>query len=159
MVKFLLEHGANLAIPASPKYPPLRNAIYYDHVDVIKVLLENGADVNQPDVGNCTPLFHAVNRCDADVVELLLNNGADKTVNTASASEKMTPLHCAVEKRDVKKVKLLLQHKASTQQRNAKGEKAWDVVYRIIICATNKKVPKGIPTILRLLTNAMVCED
>lgn len=82
MVKILLEAGANVNEPKSPKgrTPLMVACAYYSDVEVCKLLIARGADVNAKANDGTTALMLAADNAKAGVVELLLAQKADINV-------------------------------------------------------------------------------
>jgi len=80
VVKYLIEHGANVNIQDSYGHTPLHNAAACGYLNIVKYLVESGADVNALDNHNDSTLHHSCYGCEynIDVVEYLLANGADR---------------------------------------------------------------------------------
>ena len=79
MVSFLLNHGAKVDEPRSPKgrTPLMVACAYYSGVSICKLLIDKKADVNATDQTGVTPLMLAAQSAKLDVVQLLLDRGAD----------------------------------------------------------------------------------
>jgi uncharacterized protein len=91
---------------------PLEYAIYWSPLAFIRELLEIGADPNYPDNAGFPSLIAALSTDRPDkhaLIELLLDRGAD--VGQRGVND-CTPLHYAVERRDLPAVELLLSHGA-----------------------------------------------
>src|SRR5262249_53503600 len=91
LMKLLLEHGADAAIPTDHKVTPLMVAsgigwvegVTYEWspqqtYDAVKMLLDLGADVNAQDVlDGRTALMGAAHKGRNDIIQLLVDHGAD----------------------------------------------------------------------------------
>jgi ankyrin repeat protein len=78
MVKFLVDHGANVNQTCNQNYIPLHEAAAYGIMDIIECLVANGSNIDaQTDTGD-TPLMFAANYRKHDVVKYLLDCGANK---------------------------------------------------------------------------------
>lgn len=89
---------------------PLEYAIYWSPVAFIKELLAAGADPNYLDQSGFPSLIAALSsgrREQHDIVRLLLKAGAD--VDQRGLND-WTALHCAVARRDLEGVRILLDH-------------------------------------------------
>lgn len=75
MVRLLVEHGAQVEVPAKGGGTALEVAAREGHREVVRYLLARGADV-QGQSPLESPLILASRGCHADVVELLLQAGA-----------------------------------------------------------------------------------
>ena len=125
---------------------PLHSAVYSGSLETVQLLIEHGADVNAKNQNGCTPLFFAVRAGHAPIIELLLDNGADINASVASGGTPIfearnyqifkllsdrgakvnvttkngsTPLFDAVERKDIKTIKFLLNNGADI---NTKAE-------------------------------------
>lgn len=86
MVKFLLEHGANINEMGLKDYgddrvmqemgSTLHKAVTDSHTDVVKFLLDRGADIELQDVSGWTLLMQAKEKGDESFIELLKEHGA-----------------------------------------------------------------------------------
>jgi ankyrin repeat protein len=147
--QLLLAHGASFRVRDENGQTPLHLASKYDHPGVVAELLKNDADVDAQDNYNLTPLFYASSAAAqlllergasvhvrnqigqtplhiasgarwgrSEVVRLLLRFGADVD---ARDSHNMTPLiYSFVGPGEA--AQLLLDHGASFQVRNLKGQ-------------------------------------
>ncbi len=91
---------------------PLEYAIYWSPLSFIEKLMEIGADPNYPDRSGFPSLIAALSSDRADKIELLkllLNSGAD--IDQRGLND-WTPLHYAVNLRDLEAIRLLLRHGA-----------------------------------------------
>ncbi|KAK8090375.1 hypothetical protein PG997_005336 [Apiospora hydei] len=77
MVKFLIEHGADISALDPVGWTPLLIALNLGHVDVAMTLIENGADVNTTNRGR-SPLAVAISKEYHGVVALLIQRGAQR---------------------------------------------------------------------------------
>ncbi|MGV3524802.1 MAG: ankyrin repeat domain-containing protein [Candidatus Sericytochromatia bacterium] len=87
----------------------LHNAVLWADVPMIEKLLKRRAALNLPNAQNWTPLHLSLFSNRDDITLLLLEYGAD--VN-APGLFGQRPLHIAIERGDVARVELLLQHAA-----------------------------------------------
>lgn len=78
-VKFLLEHDADVNLPAnnSLRVAPLHSACAIAHYPMAELLLRNGADVNARQQADVTPLHEAAHLGQTALARLLLEYGAD----------------------------------------------------------------------------------
>ncbi|XP_013391608.1 tankyrase-1 isoform X2 [Lingula anatina] len=77
VVKFLLEHGADVHAKDKGGLVPLHNACSYGHLEVTELLIQHGACVNVADLWKFTPLHEASAKGKFEIVKLLLKHGAD----------------------------------------------------------------------------------
>ena len=96
----------------------LQEASVMGNVADFKRALESGEDVNAVFDDGKTALCN-VSKCRADLVALLLNAGADPNI---AGSDRITPLHWAVEYDNAEIVALLLNAGADTSARDGLGE-------------------------------------
>ena len=57
IVKYLIEHGANINITSHCGEVPLFNACFIGNEVIVKYLVEHGADVNKKNFKGKTPLY------------------------------------------------------------------------------------------------------
>ena len=91
---------------------PLEYAIYWSPLPFIETLMEIGADPNYPDRSGFPSLIAVLSSDRADrneVLKLLLNGGAK--IDQRGLND-WTPLHYAVNLRDLETIRLLLRHGA-----------------------------------------------
>ena len=60
LVKYLVEHGADINIPNNTDRTPLFNACFIKNEELVKYLVEIGADINKQNDNGVTPLFMSV---------------------------------------------------------------------------------------------------
>ena len=135
-LKFLIAKGANVTYKSRKNrgFPPIHDAIESEDVEALKILLQNGAKFVHPqnvylgihsleiyktliDFGiefrfNGTQMIHAINCQDEEAIKFFLENGID--VNNECLFSRKAPIHMAIEKRDLKTLKLLIDHGAKT---------------------------------------------
>src|SRR3989338_4389561 len=78
VVKFLLEHNADVDARESDQWTPLHLAAQNGHLDVAQLLLAHNADVDARDPNQWTPLHLAAYQGHLDVAQLLLAHNADE---------------------------------------------------------------------------------
>lgn len=95
LIKFLVEHGADLNAQDSWKQTPLLSGIAYlcYERENVKYMLENGADPSIPDELNTTCVHWAAHHGDLELIKLFLNHEKHKVDLNAKDSEGETPLH------------------------------------------------------------------
>jgi uncharacterized protein len=78
-LQFLLELGADTAVPDKQGFTALHFACQQNRLDVVKALLQAGAPVDPQDQWGNTPLWRAVFNANGDpgIVRLLVGAGAD----------------------------------------------------------------------------------
>jgi ankyrin repeat protein len=76
VVRFLLEHGADINVQNQFGRTPLHEASHYGVLEIVRLLLEHGADVEAKYNDGKTALQEAVERGHDEVVELLREHGA-----------------------------------------------------------------------------------
>jgi len=135
-IRLLLSKGVALA--SLPDNFDLNAASFHGHWRLCRFLLEQGADVNAADPQNGeTPLHSALcttDRCAHDrVLEVLLTSGANPNVATKNGAETggfmrdvrtkgETPLHRAAAFGTEDTIRLLLDHRAKIDARDANGD-------------------------------------
>ncbi|NXQ81286.1 ASB3 protein, partial [Nyctibius grandis] len=111
IVKFLLQHGANVEGPHSwSGWNSLHQAAFQGFTEIMKILLEKGASKECKDDFGITPLFVAAQYGKLESLRLLVSHGAD--VN-CQAKDGATPLLIAAQEGHVECVELLLSNGAN----------------------------------------------
>ncbi|KAM7117005.1 ankyrin repeat and SOCS box protein 3 isoform 2-T6 [Ciconia maguari] len=106
IVKFLLQHGANVKGPHSwSGWNSLHQASFQGYTEIMKILLEKGASKECKDDFGITPLFVAAQYGKLESLRLLISYGAD--VN-CQAKDRATPLLIAAQEGHAECVELLL---------------------------------------------------
>jgi ankyrin repeat protein len=121
IVQLLLDHGADPNLPEeqyAPKGRALYSAVYHGHYDIAKLLLERGAFPNPPVESSGDALWVSRKwRPDKRMEELLLSHGATPAPEHTDENWpkdafnwlRISPLHDAARKGDVKRAKQLLK--------------------------------------------------
>jgi ankyrin repeat protein len=115
LIKFLIEVGADVNAPASPRRgrTALQEAIRIHDINLIKFLIEAGADVNAPasQIWGRTALQEAIRIHDINLIKFLIEAGAD--VNApASPIRARTAFQQAARDGTIEVLRLLLAHGA-----------------------------------------------
>jgi ankyrin repeat protein len=123
IVQLLLDHGADPNLPEeqyAPKGKALYSAVYHGHYEIAKLLLERGAFPNPPVESSGDALWVSREwRPDKRMEELLLAYGATPTQEeTAENWLRISPLHEAARKGDVRHAKNLLEAGADLTARD-----------------------------------------
>ncbi|NXJ69344.1 ASB3 protein, partial [Rostratula benghalensis] len=106
VVKFLLQHGANVKGPHSwSGWNSLHQASFQGCTEIMKILMEKGASKECKDDFGITPLFVAAQYGKLESLRLLVSHGAD--VNS-QAKDRATPLLIAAQEGHAECVELLL---------------------------------------------------
>ncbi|KFP47286.1 Ankyrin repeat and SOCS box protein 3 [Cathartes aura] len=106
IVKFLLQHGANVKGPHSwSGWNSLHQASFQGCTEIMKILLEKGASKECKDDFGITPLFVAAQYGKLESLRLLVSHGAD--IN-CQAKDRATPLLIAAQEGHLECVELLL---------------------------------------------------
>ncbi len=114
VVRFLLDHGADIGARNNRELTPLHEAVKAGHKAMAELLLERGANVSARGVHGQTPLHEAAARRFQALAELLVKAGADINARAASGG---TPLHQAAEAGATEILKLLLDERADVNAR------------------------------------------
>ncbi|KAM6298254.1 ankyrin repeat and SOCS box protein 3 [Aegotheles albertisi] len=110
IVKFLLQHGANVRGPHSfSGWNSLHQASFQGCTEIMKILLEKGASKECKDDFGITPLFVAAQYGKLESLRLLVSHGAD--VNS-QAKDRATPLLIAAQEGHTECVELLVAKEA-----------------------------------------------
>jgi ankyrin repeat protein len=130
IVQLLLDHGADPNLPEeqiAPRGKALYSAVYHGHYDIAKLLLERGAFPNPPVESSGDAMWVAREwRPDTRMEQLLLAYGAKPTeghMGEACPEEaqdwlRVSPLHEAARKGDVREAKKLLDAGADLTARD-----------------------------------------
>lgn len=123
MLALYLADGGNAnAILDNQKNTLLNYSIKYKNLSAVKLLLDKDADVDLVSEGK-TPLMFALSNNDDRMMNLLIRAGADLN---ATGKNDNTALTLAVRKRNLKNVRMLVEHGADAMFKNAKGMSALD---------------------------------
>jgi ankyrin repeat protein len=130
IVQLLLDHGADPNLPEeqyAPKGKALYSAVYHGHYDIAKLLLERGAFPNPPVESSGDALWVSQEwRPDKRMEQLLLSYGAKPTKGHMGEDRpkeahnwlRISPLHEAARKGDVREAKKLLKAGADLTARD-----------------------------------------
>ena len=130
IVQLLLDHGADPNLPEeqyAPKGKALYSAVYHGHYDIAKLLLERGAFPNPPVESSGDALWVSQEwRPDNRMEQLLLSYGATPTKGHMGEDRpleahnwlRISPLHEAARKGDVREAKKLLKAGADVTARD-----------------------------------------
>ena len=101
----------------------LMHAIEAGDSFIVRNLIQQGADIHARDYSNVTVLHYAVTtpKFDINFLTWLLNQGTHRDINTPNL-QKTTPLMHAVENHDLRVVKLLIEHGAKVDTKNAQND-------------------------------------
>lgn len=144
----LIRAGANVEARTDNGAAPLHWAAYRNALEVADLLIRFGADISATSEKGYTPLHWAAIGDAPEVARLLLTHNVD--VNAASAKGGVTPLHCAIRKKNRKILPLLIESGADLYQEAADGSKpiSWitDSDYRayvdkVVVAISQKSVP------------------
>ena len=106
IVRYLIEHGAEVNIRSEGGDTPLHRAAANGHVKIINILIDNGADVRQHGTGCGTPLQWAARTDQTRAVKCLLDRGADP--DNKGSRPPFGPLRDAISYENPETVELLL---------------------------------------------------
>ncbi len=124
ITRLLLAEMENVNVQDMLGTTPLLSAAASGSADVLKALLDYGADVNIPNNDQETPVWAATANGYGDFVRFLLENDRSDAivdVNVPDAIQQQTPLHLAAGRGDIYLAKLLLEHGAEKDVRDASG--------------------------------------
>lgn len=119
MVKFLIDHGANVNQRDRDGWTPLMTAAWVDDAEDAKLLLAHKADPDAASPQNFTPLGIALQYGKKSVALALIDSGAD--VNRRVGDAGYTPLMIAVAGHADEAVKSLIRRGADLNARNSGG--------------------------------------
>lgn len=124
--KQLLNAGVSAQTPEVSQQKLINRALSTNQPDLVALLIEHGAQVDGIDTASGLSSLHlAVKYSSAAIVEILLLSGAP-IEQKAITPRGETALMLAIEKEDIKSVKILLQHGASVGSIDSQGNDAFD---------------------------------
>ncbi len=141
LVEHLIELGADVLAADEGGNIPLHTAAFLGHLDLVKLFLSKRVLIEAKNKKGCTPLISAIDGGKEAVVACLLKHKADPS---ATSGEGWSALHCAVQKKALFIVELLLDAGAPWDQ-TYKGNTALHVAARM-----------GSPEICALIQKSMV---
>ncbi|HVY71503.1 MAG TPA: ankyrin repeat domain-containing protein [Verrucomicrobiae bacterium] len=117
MIRFLLEHGADVNVRDPEGGTPLLRAVNRGNESITSLLLENGANPNARYKNRATALHQAALTRNEGMARRLLEKGADPNLSDEDGT---TPLHHAVATGTTSLVELLLAKGADVNARGGK---------------------------------------
>jgi serine/threonine protein kinase len=120
---YLLNRGADLNLRDIRGDTPLHNAAGRGSFRMLKFFINNGAPLNTVNYYEETPLMRAALFGNREKMELLIENGADITLGT--------PLHKAVELKDLETATLLIKYNADINKTDEFGSTPLHYAVRI----------------------------
>lgn len=133
IIKYLINHGANINSVDGYKNTPLAIAAKKKKLDTVKYLLENGANVNSKNKSGATPLIllnEVFDDSSQEILDELIKYGADINVTDRDGQ---TVLMAAVRQNDINRVQQFINWQADVNIANNKGYTA------LMIAATRNK--------------------
>ena len=118
IVRFLIEHDANMAAQDQDGWTPLHVVSQSDHLDVARFLVEHVANAEAQDRCGRTPLHLASQRGRLDVARSFVENGANAE---AQDWRGRTPLHLASQRGRLGVARFLVEHGANTEAQDQCG--------------------------------------
>ena len=137
IVEILLHSGAPVNPSQTALWPPLSDAAFTKHFDIMKLLLQSGAKVDAPDHRGDT-LLVSTGFFDPTVATILLEAGANPD---ATDREGQTPLMKASARGFKQTAKILIDHHASLNQKDVRGRTA-------LMHAAASRISDAIPVLL-----------
>ncbi len=119
LVRYLLEHGAGVAVPDRDGWTPLMTAAWVNEASIVTLLTKQHADPNAPGAGNLTPLAIALQGDKDAATVALIEAGAD--VNRPVGEAGYTPLMLAVAQHSKTATQVILKRGADVNARNQGG--------------------------------------
>ncbi|KAJ7208875.1 ankyrin repeat-containing domain protein [Mycena pura] len=149
-VELLVKHGANFHTP-----PQLHHAASRGYLDLTHFFLRNGASVEQLDHRGNTALHSALENAEDlfEIVSLLLKYGP--TPNICTKRNGLTPLHFAAKYKNIKSVRLLLDHGANVTVYDkdegtplhsavtSLGKSAGEIVHLLLLAGADPDIRNG----------------
>ena len=120
IVELLIHAGAPVNPSETKLWPPLSDAAFTKHFDIMKLLLQSGAKVNAPDHRGVT-LLVSTGFFDPTVTTILLEAGADPN---AADREGVTALMKASANGIKQTVKILIERHAEVNRKDVNGRTA-----------------------------------
>ncbi|HXJ87109.1 MAG TPA: ankyrin repeat domain-containing protein [Candidatus Binatia bacterium] len=120
LVEILIAAGAPVNPSETKLWPPLSDAAFTKHFDIMKLLIASGAKVDAPDHRGST-LLVSTGFFDPNVTTILLEAGADLN---AADREGQTALMKASDRGLKQTVKILIDHHADINQKDVMGRTA-----------------------------------
>jgi ankyrin repeat protein len=120
IVEILIRAGAPVNPSQTVLWPPLSDAAFTKHFEIMKLLLQSGAKVDAPDHRGVT-LLVSTGFFDPNVATILLEAGADPN---AADRQGETPLMKASAHGLKETVKILIDHHANVNQKDSRGHTA-----------------------------------
>ena len=118
IVKFLMEHGAEVPAKNHGGDTALHQAASNGHTEVVKLLIEQGAQVQTQDQDEWTPLHMAAEEGHTELVQLLIEHDAQVQTPNRNGG---TPLLLAAGNGHTEVVKVLIEHGAEVQTQAQNG--------------------------------------
>ncbi|CAB4029249.1 Ankyrin repeat-containing domain, partial [Paramuricea clavata] len=115
IVKYLVEHGADVNLYASRSDSPLHTAASSGSLEIVKYLVEHGANVNLNSSIVGTALHSAASSASLEIVKYLVEHGANVNLNSLIVG---TAIHSAASFASLKIVKYLVEHNADVTFEN-----------------------------------------
>ncbi|MBQ3565300.1 MAG: ankyrin repeat domain-containing protein [Alphaproteobacteria bacterium] len=122
VVRFLMEHGANVNIRDSHGTFPIIKAAERGYIGIIELLLEHGADINSQDGNKQTALHRAAYNGQIDTMSFLLQRGASFDMTNSYGETPLFSASAALSN-SADAVSVLLNYNAESQlnMRNTRG--------------------------------------
>lgn len=131
--KLLLDNGAIIGATDENGFMPIHTATIENKIEIVKFLIDRGADIHAKCMDDWTPLHFAIHGDLYDMTKMLINQGANVNAGMGLFHMGNTPIRRAVERGNIKIVKLLIEKGADISSKNNMGEK-------LLFSATTKEV-------------------
>jgi quinoprotein dehydrogenase-associated probable ABC transporter substrate-binding protein len=119
LVRYLLEHGAGVAVPDRDGWTPLMTAAWVNEGSIVTLLTKRHADPNAAGAGDLTPLGIALQGGKDAATVALIEAGAD--VNRPVGAAGYTPLMLAVARQSKIAAQVVLKRGADVNAHNQGG--------------------------------------
>jgi uncharacterized protein len=123
VVKVLLDYKAPVHGPSNASTSPLHLAAEKGYFQIAELLIEHQASPDRKDQAGNTPLYYATYNDHPQVMRILIKAKADVNQNIPEG----TLLHLAAQRGSREGSRLLLEHGAELEVKNAKGQRPLDV--------------------------------
>ena len=110
MVKYLIEHGADITIKDKKKRTALFSACESGNEHLVRYLVGLGADINEKDIDGVTPIFKTCYNGNEHLVKYLEEKGADANIEDNGGT---TPIFFACGSGNVHLVKYLVEERGA----------------------------------------------
>jgi len=116
MVRFLLDHDADIDMGDKNGVTPLIRSVESNHFEMVRFLLEHNADIDISDKNGVTPLIKSVKNENVEITKLLLDHNANAN---KSYKKGITPLMVSAGMGNNNIIRLLIENGAAIHQNDS----------------------------------------